>query len=214
MKILAFADIHGRFEKVASVLHAGHKPDVVIVAGDITQFGGPADVDEALRLWRPVAPVLFAVAGNLDTPAIEQHLQNVGISLNARCREVNGVAFYGCSAAPISIGTPYEIGEEEIAARLQQAAAGCKNAQRRVLVTHAPPHLVLDRTHSGVHAGSRAVREFVERDQPQLTICGHIHEAAGQERLGPTLVVNCGPAMRGHYAVIELDGQGCRAELF
>lgn len=214
MKILAFCDVHGYFGTVTAVLSGPHRPDIVVVAGDITQFGAPRDIDEAVGAWRPWAPVLLAVAGNMDSPAIERHLDEIGISLNARCREVNGVAFHGCSASQISIGTPYEISEGEIAERLRLAASGCRRVERRVLVTHVPPRGVLDRTHSGVHAGSESVREFVLREQPELLISGHIHEAAGQERLGSTLVVNCGAAMRGHYAVIELDEQGVRAELF
>lgn len=213
MKLLAFSDVHGRFDNVTLVLSATRDVDAVVVAGDITQFGTPADVDEAVAQWQPLAPVLMAVAGNIDSPQIERHLKKLGVSLNACCRQVGGVAFFGCSAAPISIGTPYEISEDDIAERLQRGAAGAENGRLRVLVSHAPPRGVLDWTGSGVHAGSEAVRAFVEREQPTLVICGHIHEAAGQQRLGSTLVVNCGPALRGHYAVIELDANGCRAQV-
>jgi len=214
VKIIAFADVHGRFDMVASALRVAGPVDAVIVAGDITQFGLPSDVDRAMALWRPLAPVLIAVAGNLDSPEIERHLEDIGVSVNARCRQMDDVAFFGCSAAPISIGTPYEISEENIAQRLARGAKGAAGAATRVLVSHAPPRGVVDFTSSGVHAGSEAVREFVQREQPSLVICGHIHEAYGQERLGATLVVNCGPAMRGQYAVIEIDADDCRATLF
>jgi Icc-related predicted phosphoesterase len=209
VRIIAFSDVHGRFDEVASALRRAGPVDAAVVAGDITQSGTPSDVDRAMTLWRPLAPVLLAVAGNLDSPEIERHLLDIGVSLNARCRQVGEVAFFGCSAAPVSIGTPYEITEENIAERLQRGAERCGDAPVRVLVTHAPPQGVLDRTTSGVHAGSEAVRKFVQREQPLLVICGHIHEAFGQEWLGETLVVNCGPAMRGQYAVIEIGEDGC-----
>lgn len=214
MKIIAFSDVHGHFDNVTSVLCGSHPADAVIVAGDITQFGKPSDVDEAMAAWRPLTPTLMAVAGNLDSPAIERHLEDIGVSLNATCRKIGDVAFFGCSAAPISIGTPYEISEENIADRLSRAAVGSEDAPVRVLVTHAPPYGVLDRTTSGIHAGSEAVREFIEREKPSLVICGHIHEAFGQEWFGPTLVVNCGPASHDQYVVIEIGKDGCQVQFF
>jgi hypothetical protein len=43
-------------------------------------------------------------------------------------------------------------------------------------------------------------------------ICGHIHEARGQAKIGNTVVVNCGPARDGNYAVAEV-GDDVRVEL-
>jgi Icc-related predicted phosphoesterase len=214
VKIVAFSDVHGRFDQVALALRRTGPADAVVVAGDITQHGTPADVDQAMALWRPLAPVLMAVAGNLDSPEIERHLEDIGVSLNARSRQVGGAVFFGCSASQISIGTPYEISESEIAKRLRRAAECSGNVPVRVLVTHVPPHSVVDRTTTGIHAGSEAVREFVEHEQPALMICGHIHEAYGQGWLGKTLVVNCGAAMRGQYAVIEIGANGCQVAFF
>ncbi len=43
------------------------------------------------------------------------------------------------------------------------------------------------------HGGSTAVREFLEREQPEYFFCGHIHEAAGvAELLGATKAMNVG----------------------
>jgi Icc-related predicted phosphoesterase len=51
----------------------------------------------------------------------------------------------------------------------------------------------LDRIHDGLHAGSRAVREFIERVQPMHFFCGHIHEAEGQvTQIGDTKARNVG----------------------
>jgi len=44
-----------------------------------------------------------------------------------------------------------------------------------------------------LHAGSRAVREFVDRNQPEYLFCGHIHEAEGvQIEMGTTKAFNVG----------------------
>jgi hypothetical protein len=41
-------------------------------------------------------------------------------------------------------------------------------------------------------AGSRVVREFIEKVQPMLTLHGHIHESPGYTRIGQTLAINAG----------------------
>jgi Icc-related predicted phosphoesterase len=213
MKLVSFVDVHDQFAKVADVLRKVTPVDVAIIAGDITTGGTPADVERAISLWRPVAPQFLAVAGNMDSPQIDQTLERLGVSINGCCQRIGSVAFFGCSAAPVSIGTPYEIPESEIAARIERGFEQAKGASRLVFVPHAPPFGTLDKTWTGVRAGSRAVREFIERAQPALVLCGHIHEARGQARIGQSLVVNCGPAAKGHYAVVDLGEQDCRVEL-
>jgi uncharacterized protein len=47
------------------------------------------------------------------------------------------------------------------------------------------------------------LRALVEREQPDVVLCGHIHEARGLDTVGPTHVVNPGPVSAGHYAVVE-----------
>jgi uncharacterized protein len=214
MKILAFADVHGRFRTVTATLRRLAPVDLAIIAGDITTFGTPTEVETALAAWCPLVPRLFAVAGNTDSPEIDLTLERLGVSLNGCCHQVDGVAFFGCSAAPVSIGTPYELPESEIAARIERGASQARGVGRMVFVPHAPPHGAVDQTHRGDHVGSRAVAEFIHRAQPVLVICGHIHEARGWTKMGQSLVVNCGPAAHGHYALVEMTDQECRAELF
>ena len=213
MKIVAFADVHDAFDNVTQVLRHETPFDVAIIAGDITTAGSPADAEYAVTCWRPLAPQLYAVAGNMDSPQIDRTLDQLGVSLNACCRRVGDVAFFGCSAAPISIGTPYEIPESELVARAERGLARSDGAGRFVFVPHTPPFGVVDVLRSGAHVGSRLIAAFVERVQPVLVLCGHIHEARGQQRMGKSLVINCGPASHGHYAVVELSAGDCRAVL-
>ena len=46
-----------------------------------------------------------------------------------------------------------------------------------------------------------ALRDFIEKTQPALVLCGHIHEGRGIEQFGRTTVVNCGLAASGFYAL-------------
>ncbi|MEM3567855.1 MAG: metallophosphoesterase, partial [Thermoplasmata archaeon] len=53
---------------------------------------------------------------------------------------------------------------------------------------------------------------IVQEKKPVAVLCGHIHEAAGIERIfGNTLVVNPGPAKHGRYALVEVEGRNVEA---
>jgi Icc-related predicted phosphoesterase len=81
-----------------------------------------------------------------------------------------------------------------------------------IYVMHAPPFETrLDRMEDGRNIGSRAVRGFIEKMQPYLTLHGHIHESfemsgAYLERLGETICINPGQSTEELYAVtFELE---------
>ncbi len=93
-------------------------------------------------------------------------------------------------SSPTPFDTPGEYTEEELAARLAKFA----DVKPLVLICHAPPlNTALDRVKEGLHAGSRAVREFIEKHQPIHFFCGHIHEAEGEViQMGSTRAMNVG----------------------
>ncbi|MEN9939002.1 MAG: hypothetical protein RLZZ387_5581 [Chloroflexota bacterium] len=76
-----------------------------------------------------------------------------------------------------------------------------------VYVCHTPPaDTPLDQMPRGRHVGSRALRSFVERHAPPLTLHGHIHEAPEESgryaaRIGRTWCVNPGHNPRRFQAV-------------
>ncbi|MBU1713935.1 MAG: phosphoesterase, partial [Proteobacteria bacterium] len=72
-------------------------------------------------------------------------------------------------------------------------------------IAHPPPFGTLDKVLGKFHAGCKSLREIVSRRQPQMLICGHIHEMPGSAFLGKTLVVNCSIGMKGKGALIELN---------
>ncbi|MCX6709921.1 MAG: metallophosphoesterase [Candidatus Woesearchaeota archaeon] len=83
-----------------------------------------------------------------------------------------------------------------------------------VYVMHSPPNNTsLDISGDGSHCGSYAIREFIEKDSPYLTLHGHIHESAklsgkSVEWIGKTASVNPGALYKegvfSGIAVIDL----------
>jgi Icc-related predicted phosphoesterase len=98
--------------------------------------------------------------------------------------------------------------EEALYARLSAMVAQLHNTHHAVFNFHAPPYgSTLDDApeltkdlkpkragNAVVPVGSRAVRDLIEKHQPLLALCGHIHEARGSVRLGRTLCINPGSA--------------------
>ena len=65
-----------------------------------------------------------------------------------------------------------------------------------ILVVHSPPKGVADRTSAGASVGSTAIRAAIERAQPRLALCGHVHDSWGQTGLiGGAHVHNLGPSI-------------------
>ena len=106
--------------------------------------------------------------------------------------------------------THRELDEPEIAARLETLQRQVDPAKPLVVATHVPPWgtgidvapklredlsvVIQGGEPVMVPVGSTAVREFVERTQPMLSLHGHIHESRGATRLGRTLAINPGSA--------------------
>ncbi|GGH77221.1 Icc-related predicted phosphoesterase [Pullulanibacillus pueri] len=82
-----------------------------------------------------------------------------------------------------------------------------------IWVIHTPPYGgVLDVIHNGRFVGSKAVRNKIIKEQPLLTLHGHIHESphlSGQwiERIGKTVSVNPGQGQELHAVIIDINAQ-------
>jgi Icc-related predicted phosphoesterase len=202
-------DVHDRFEAVPEAIADIGTVDLLIVGGDITTGGTPDNAEAAIERWKPLAPRLLALAGNMDSAAIDARLAELGVALDARGVVFGDVGVCGVSAAPHSpLRTPYELDDEELERRADDAFAAVAGCRVRIFCPHAPPEgTVCDRLRDGRHVGSVVVRRIVEREQPELVLCGHIHEARGIDEIGRTQIVNPGPVTAGHRAVVAVDDE-------
>jgi uncharacterized protein len=140
-------------------------------------------------------------------PAIEARLAELGVSLDGRGSVFDDMGIFGVSAAPRSpLRTPYELDDEELERRIEAGFADVKHCRLKIFCPHAPPRgTACDRLSSGEHVGSTVVRAFVEREQPDLVLCGHIHESRGTDTIGTARIVNPRPASAGHYTLVEIN---------
>jgi len=209
MRILAFSDVHGSHDTVEEIL--GHEAgyDVILIGGDLTTYGTGDQAESAILKFQAFGKPLLLVAGNMDPAPVEEAMARMGVSIDAQGVIIDDVGFFGVSAAPLSpLHTPNEIPEEEIRRRADAGWKDVKPARWKIFVPHSPPKDTrLDRIFLGSHVGSRAVREFIQENGPDLMICGHIHEARGEDSLGKTTLVNCGQAEKGYYVIVDVNDE-------
>lgn len=203
MRIIAFGDIHMDITGMANI-PALDNADHIIITGDITNYGSSSDAEMILNRLRAVNSSILAVAGNLDRPGVERYLETNGISLHGRGRTVAGLGIVGLGGSNYTpFNTPNEFSEQELGALLAAGFAQIKDTKNFILVSHTPPlQTKTDRLANGQHAGSKAVRNFIEAKQPLLCLSGHIHESRGQDYIGNTLIINPGMLRDGGYVEV------------
>ncbi|MGB9720902.1 MAG: metallophosphoesterase [bacterium] len=203
MRILAISDIHGRInydKKIVSILS---NVDLIVISGDITNFGGKKEALTVLNTIREISNNILAIPGNCDQLEVLDVLKSENINLHGEIKEFNGLIFFGIGGSGFTpFRTPQEYSDEEIERILSNYK---KQDGREIFVSHAPPiNTKVDKTLMGMHVGSEHIREFIEKNQPDLCLCGHIHEARNIDRIGKTAIVNPGPFPK-FYAMIEVS---------
>ncbi len=201
MKIGVVGDLHGNTGGLRRAVDAllARGVEGICLTGDFTPFvrwdvgkaGSEDPVADALALLESVGVPFVWVPGNHDSPDMP-YKGNTDRRLTRLCGlRVVGVGGSG----PNRFGFPYEWDEEEI--------RGLELPPADILLCHCPPaRTALDRTASGEHVGSEAIRELASEHRGIL-ICGHIHEAAGVDRVGECLCLNAG-SLGEPYARLQI----------
>lgn len=215
MKIVSFGDVHMATRNLERMTAVMRDCDLVIVSGDLTNFGGRDDARKVIDDVRRACPNVLALSGNLDKREVIPFLEEEGISLHGRGVVKDGVGIFGCGGSNITpFHTPTELGEDEIYAALRAGYEQVRGARPLLMVCHTPPfETKCDRIVSGTAVGSTAARRFIEEVRPDVCISGHIHESAAADAIGPTRVFNAGPFKGGGYIVVESKGGALDASL-
>jgi len=204
VSIVAITDIHGRTNFDNKIAHVITNADIILIAGDITNFGGEKEARLILQNITALNMNVLAVPGNCDQLSVNHVIIDQGFNLHGEMKMIGNIAFYGiggCSKTPFH--TPQEYSESKIE-ELLSSFEKKENARFHILISHTPPYgTKVDKMFLGIHVGSKAIRNFIETFRPDIVICGHIHEASGSDKIGKTIIINPGPFPK-HYAVINL----------
>ena len=212
---IAIGDIHediGNIKKIPEL----DKAKGIIISGDITNAGGQKRAEKILKSVQEIQPNIYAQIGNMDKAEVTDYLQRKGWNIHLRGMEIEeGIGLMGIGYSnPTPFGTPSEVEDDQLARWLWQVADDVSDLPHRILVCHTPPlNTRTDRLPNGQAVGSKAVRDFIEKTQPDICITGHIHEAVASDNIGKTKIVNPGMLSAGGYALIVRTVEGLDVEL-
>jgi uncharacterized protein len=189
MRVLAFSDVHRDLDQARRLAERAREVDVVVAAGDFASVH--RGLEELIDVLVVIETPTVVVPGNNET---DEALRvacagwRAARVLHGEGAEIDGVAFFGLGGGVPE--TPwswsFDLSEDEAAEKLAACPPG------GVLVVHSPPKGYVD---GDRHLGSEAILHAIQDKQPRLTVCGHIHESAGDEAsVGNTRVLNAGPA--------------------
>ena len=187
VRLVLLSDTHGLRREIS--IPDG---DVLVHAGDFRNEGEAAEPRSFGEFFRGLPHrYKVVIAGNHDR-CLEAD-PGLGPEVFAGCHylldsgiEIEGVIFWGSPWQPWFFDMSFNLERDaELRAKWDLIPAHVD-----VLITHGPPHLVLDRTETGENVGCEELRAAARRTCPSLHVFGHIHQGHGWRRLGRTLHVN------------------------
>ena len=202
MKLLVFSDIHGDQRALARLMEI--EADYYFCAGDLANFS--RGLDPLGEILRQRGEKVYVIPGNHETAEqITAFCERFGLhDFHGGRIEIEGFHVIGLGYSNRTpFDTPGEYTEEQLDERLHQF----DGLKPMIAICHVPPHgTMLDRITNLRHAGSKSMRDFLQREQPRFFFCGHIHEAAGaQDKLGNTSAMNVGK--RGYLLDLEKQAE-------
>ncbi len=212
---IALGDIHEEIEHFADIPEL-QEADGIIITGDMTIAGGIKEAKPILTAIAKYEKPILAQIGNMDTAEVTDWLTENGWNIHIEARELTDkVSLFGVGASTFTpFKTPSEFSESDFTAWLEQGWRKVYNSTHKVLISHNPPvNTKCDVIGDNIHVGSTAVRQFIEEHQPDICICGHIHEARGIDHIGRTTVINPGNFGAGGYVVLRFKDEQLFAEL-
>jgi uncharacterized protein len=211
LRILGLADLHDRIDMLGRL--KGIDADLIVFCGDLHNASSKIAARPAAFALAGLGPPVLIVPGNMDHRDVVPDLwEEAGLRMLHRssfCFENIGFLGMGGMVAkdPRRLGDParYYHDDIEVYKTLAAVYQNIINARIKIVIVHQPPRGAQDTLYNGESSGSVSLRRFVEVYQPDLLLCGHIHEARGMGFIGTTRIVNVGELRQGCAALIEIE---------
>lgn len=220
MNILAISDVHAKENQGLYDYLKNNNIDLIIVSGDITNFGPPEFAEDFLNKISDFGAIVVAIPGNCDTKEVFEKINKS----NAICAhndiiEYENLSIYGFGGSnPTPFDTPFEFDDNVLydhlkklfnsqkALKIEKKEEKESNGRIDILLTHAPPYdTETDIIENGAHVGSKAVRKIIEEYKPRINLCGHVHESVAFDMIGNTIIANPGMLENGQGCLIQID---------
>ncbi len=191
MKILAFADTHGKEKFIERLLEKGKRVDILVCAGDITFFGN--GLKKIIEKFAKLKKTMLIIHGNHES---EESIRELSkrfswlIFIHKGSYKFGNYHFFGYG------GDGFATQDSRYENIIKQFKKTVKKGEKVVIVTHGPPYgTKCDELPYQGHVGCKTYTKIDKQIKPILHICGHLHETASRrDRIGDTLVINPGGA--------------------
>jgi uncharacterized protein len=201
MRVLSAGDLHGDSGIAKKLAQRAFKEnvDLVILCGDITE--SDEKTDNMIGPFLKYGKKVLLVPGNHESLATADFLSQVygiknlhgyGIKIidPQKDKSTKYVGIFGCSGVNIGI---HQLPDKEAYDLLQKGHKYVKDAKIRIMVSHVHPSGTKMEKFTQFFEGSKAVRRAIDKFQPDIMLCSHVHEAEGlEEKVGKTRVINVG----------------------
>ncbi|MBI2105897.1 metallophosphoesterase family protein [Candidatus Woesearchaeota archaeon] len=192
MKIMALSDIHGDINLVRAKAEEAKKANVdfVLLCGDLTL--NDSRTEGIIGPFKEKGLKVGIIPGNHEPTSTINFLTERYklVNLHGYSYYLDRVGMFGCGSANIGL---FQLSEEEIFNFLEKGHKSIEDKRKKIMVTHVHPSGSLIEKFTHFFPGSDAVRYAIEKFQPDLALCGHVHEAEGiEELIGKTRVINVG----------------------
>ncbi|HYX69077.1 MAG TPA: metallophosphoesterase [Terriglobales bacterium] len=202
MRIAAVADLHfspQNYDRLREPMgRVRDEADVLVLAGDLTNYGKPAEMESLLNAILRLRIPTIAILGNHDYESGHQEellrmMNAEGIkALDGTGYERDGVGFAGTKGflGGFGRGVLTAFGEPEVKAFVQAAidealklerALSLLRTPKRVVVKHYSPVIDTVRGEPAEiipYLGSSRLAEVVDRHQANMVLHGHAHHGA------------------------------------